>query len=171
MERDKKSFSGGRKYRNDDITVYWKPDACVHASYCYRELIEVFDPGRRPWVDMKGSTTERIIEVVDMCPTEALSWKWNDEPRNKNVGPEHTNHIKYRRPELSEDNEDLIPEEPVSVKIMRDGPVVIKGDFTFIYSGNRKEMKAGIISLCRCDNSHHLPFCDGMHRKTGFEDK
>ena len=79
MKSEDGNFSGGRKYKNDEITVYWKPGACVHASYCYRELIEVFDPGRRPWVDMSGSTTERIIEVVNMCPTEALTWKWNDE--------------------------------------------------------------------------------------------
>ena len=45
-------------------------------------FIEVFDPSRRPWVDMNGSTTERIIEVVNLCPTEALAWKWNDESKN-----------------------------------------------------------------------------------------
>jgi CDGSH-type Zn-finger protein len=54
---------------------------------------------------------------------------------------------------------------------MMDGPIVIKGDFTFQYSGTRKEMKDGIISLCRCGMSNHLPFCDGTHRKIGFEDK
>ncbi len=54
---------------------------------------------------------------------------------------------------------------------MMDGPIVIKGDFTFQYSGNKKEMKDGIISLCRCGASNHLPFCDGAHRKIGFEDK
>ena len=85
MERDK-SLSDERKYTNGEITVYWKPAACVHASYCYRELIEVFDPSRRPWVDMKGASTDRIIEVVNLCPTEALTWKWNDEEKNKNIG-------------------------------------------------------------------------------------
>ena len=69
MERDQNKFSGGRKYSNKEITVYWKPDACVHASYCYRELIEVFDPGRRPWVDMNGALTDRIIEVVNIGRT------------------------------------------------------------------------------------------------------
>jgi len=64
MEINEGQFSGGRKYKNEDITVYWKPSACIHASYCYRELLEVFDPSRRPWVDMNGSTTDKIIEVV-----------------------------------------------------------------------------------------------------------
>jgi uncharacterized Fe-S cluster protein YjdI len=171
MERDKNLFSGGRKYKNNEITVYWKPDACVHASYCYRELIEVFDPGRRPWVDMNGDSSERIIEVVNMCPTEALTWKWNDEDKNKDININQTNHVIFRRPELLEIKETPDSENPVSVKIMMDGPIVIKGDFTFQYSGNKKEMKDGIISLCRCGASNHLPFCDGTHRKIGFEDK
>ena len=171
MERENNHFSGGRKYKNDEITVYWKPAACVHASYCYRELIEVFDPGRRPWVDMNGSSTERIIEVVNMCPTEALTWKWNDEGRNKDIGSDQTNHVIFRRPELIASDESVAEQRPLSVKIMADGPVVIKGDFNLLYSGNTKKVKDGIISVCRCGGTNHFPFCDGTHRKIGFEDK
>lgn len=168
MDRDEKHFSGGRRYRNDDITVYWKPSTCVHASYCYRELIEVFDPSRRPWVDMNGSTTDRIIEVVNLCPTDALAWKYNDEERNKDVGPDQLNHIKFRRPELMTDAEQVPEVAPASVKGMTDGPVVIKGDFTLIYDDNKKEIRNSIISICRCGVSDHQPFCDGQHRKIGY---
>ncbi|MDY0099569.1 MAG: (4Fe-4S)-binding protein [Bacteroidales bacterium] len=170
MESHKK-FSGGRKYSNGEITVYWKPEACVHASYCYRELIEVFDPGRRPWVDMSAASTERIIEVVNMCPTEALSWKWNDEDKNNAIGPEQTNHINFRRPELVNSMQLNQDSDTVSVKIMPDGPVLIKGSFTLLYGGKRKEIKNSIISICRCGASKMLPFCDGHHKIIGFEDK
>lgn len=167
MEQNK-SFSGERKYSNDEITVYWKPGACVHASYCYRELIEVFDPSRRPWVDMKGSSTDRIIETVNMCPTEALTWKWNDNEKNRNVGADQLNHVKFRRPELIQEEKSLTEEIPVSVKIMVDGPIVVKGNFTLAYSGNKKEIHESLVSICRCGSSDHQPFCDGQHRKTGF---
>ncbi len=168
MEKDESKYSGGKKYRNNDITVYWKPSACIHASYCYRELIEVFDPSRRPWVDMNGSTTERIIEVVNLCPTEALSWKWNDDEKNEPVGTDQTNHIKFRRPELMDIKDAANEDLPVTVKIMIDGPIVLKGNFTLAYGDTKKEVREGIISLCRCGASDHLPFCDGRHRKTGF---
>lgn len=169
-EKEGNQFSGGRRYTNGEITVYWKPGACVHASYCYRELIEVFDPGRRPWVDMSGSTTERIIEVVNMCPTEALAWKWNDDEKNKNISLDQTNHIVFRRPELMESTNNEGDERPLSVKVMTDGPIVLKGDFTFVYNGTRKQVKEGILSVCRCGASDHMPFCDGIHRKIGYED-
>ncbi len=167
MENNK-SFSGERKYSNDEITVYWKPGACVHASYCYRELIEVFDPSRRPWVDMKGSSTDRIIETVNMCPTEALTWKWNNDEKNRDVGDDQLNHVKFRRPELMQEETSLNEEIPVSVKVMVDGPIVVKGNFTLAYSGNKKEIHESLVSICRCGSSDHQPFCDGQHRKTGF---
>jgi CDGSH-type Zn-finger protein/uncharacterized Fe-S cluster protein YjdI len=170
MENDNSKNSGGKRYKNDEITVYWKPSACVHASYCYRELIEVFDPSRRPWVDMNGSTTDRIIEVVNLCPTEALAWKWNDDEKNKSVDKEQLNHINFRRPELLNTDNNVPDEQPASVKIMIDGPIVLKGNFTLLYSGNKKEVHENIISICRCGESDHQPFCDGRHRKVGFND-
>jgi uncharacterized Fe-S cluster protein YjdI len=168
MGREESHLSGGKRYRNDDITVYWKPSTCIHASYCYRELIEVFDPSRRPWVDMNGAPTEQIIEVVNLCPTDALSWKWNDEEKNENIESNQLNHIKFRRPELMSKKEPKAEEEPVSVKIMVDGPIVFKGNLTLAYNNTEKEVKNSIISICRCGVSDHQPFCDGKHRKIGF---
>ncbi len=168
MGKEGKYFSGGRQYSNGEITVYWKPSTCVHASYCYRELIEVFDPSRRPWVDMTGASTEKIIEVVNLCPTDALAWKWNDEEKNASVDSDQLNHIKFRRPDLVGMIEKAVGEESVSVKVMVDGPIVLKGSFTLIEGGKEKVVNGTLISLCRCGFSDHMPFCDGRHRQTGF---
>jgi uncharacterized Fe-S cluster protein YjdI len=170
MDNENKKYTGGKKYSNDEITVYWKPSACVHASYCYRELIEVFDPGRRPWIDMEGASTQKIIEVVNLCPTEALAWKWNDESKNGSVDADQLNHIKFRRPELTGIPEPVAEVPPVQAKIMIDGPVVVKGNFTFLYNGITKEIRESMVSICRCGVSDHQPFCDGQHRKIGFND-
>ena len=67
------------KYTNDDITVVWKPNVCIHSSICWKGLIEVFNPKEKPWIKMDGATTERIIEQVKKCPSGALSYFMNDE--------------------------------------------------------------------------------------------
>jgi uncharacterized Fe-S cluster protein YjdI len=159
-----------RTYKNDEITVFWKPTACIHASSCYNELIEVFNPGKRPWIDLKGSTTERIIETVNLCPTEALTWKWNEESQNEFVGSAQMNHIKFRRPELIVKKEEPIS-KPLLIRIMHDGPVVADGTFSIEHDGKKRIVSNSIISLCRCGASRHLPYCDGEHRIIGFVDK
>jgi uncharacterized Fe-S cluster protein YjdI len=64
-----------REYSNGEITVVWKPQVCTHSKKCWKGLLEVFDPRNRPWINMKGSTTEKIIAQVDQCPSKALSYK------------------------------------------------------------------------------------------------
>ena len=68
-----------KKYSNSDITVVWKPDLCVHSTNCWKALLPVFDPRRRPWIDMDGAGTEKIIETVNNCPSKALSYYNNNE--------------------------------------------------------------------------------------------
>ncbi|MBN1107337.1 MAG: CDGSH iron-sulfur domain-containing protein [Bacteroidales bacterium] len=51
---------------------------------------------------------------------------------------------------------------------MRDGPIIIKGNFSLKYGDNEKEIQDSLISICRCGSSEHQPFCDGTHRKKGF---
>jgi uncharacterized Fe-S cluster protein YjdI len=68
------------KYSNEEVTVVWKPDICIHSGICFRGLPEVFDPRRRPWIEMDRSDTERIIQQVKRCPSGALSYFLNDSP-------------------------------------------------------------------------------------------
>ncbi len=64
-----------KSYSNDDITVIWQPALCNHNGNCWKSLGKVFDPSKRPWVNMNGADTKDIIRVVDECPTGALTWK------------------------------------------------------------------------------------------------
>jgi len=66
-------------YKNDDITVVWKPKTCIHAKKCWKELGDVFKPLEKRWIKMDGASTERIIEQVNCCPSGALSYFNNDE--------------------------------------------------------------------------------------------
>ena len=60
-------------YNNDEITVVWKPDMCIHSAICFNGLAGVFDPRRRPWIDLSQADTNSIIEQVKKCPSGALS--------------------------------------------------------------------------------------------------
>ena len=136
-----------REYKNGDITVYWKPKRCIHATTCYKELIEVFNPRKRPWVDMNGAPTEEIIRVVDLCPTKALYYEWNHEKPAEEI-----------------------KQEPLEteIRIMEDGPIVIKGDFSVTDTDGTELRPMKMVSLCRCGASNRLPYCDGTHRKIDF---
>jgi len=138
-----------RKYTNGEITVFWQPRKCIHATTCYRELIDVFNPRKRPWVNMEGASTEEIIRVVKLCPTEALTFTYNSEIPS----------------EVKE------PEELPEVRVMEDGPLVLKGAFR-VFDTDGKELKTlKMTSLCRCGASNNLPYCDGTHRKVGYTGK
>ncbi len=67
-----------KKYTNGEVTIVWKPDLCCHSGICVSELPEVFQRDNIPWIDPMGATTGRIIEQVERCPTEALSYFRND---------------------------------------------------------------------------------------------
>ncbi len=153
-----------RQYTNGEITVFWKPAKCVHATTCFRELIEVFNPSKRPWVDMSAASTQRIIEVTDKCPTDAIVWKYN-----KDLNESQLQAGASSSEEVNPETLATAPKaKPAKITIMKDGPIVVEGEFKVIDS-NGNEMKSMIMtSFCRCGGSHSMPYCDGRHRKIGF---
>ena len=70
------------KYNNGKITVIWKPGICIHSGICFKGLAPVFDPMRKPWIDMSRADTQQIIEQVKKCPSGALSYVKNVEVNN-----------------------------------------------------------------------------------------
>lgn len=61
------------RYTRDEITVVWKPNVCIHSGICARGLPGVFDPKRRPWIDLSQAEKQQIIDQVKKCPSGALS--------------------------------------------------------------------------------------------------
>lgn len=159
-----------RQYTNGEITVFWVPSKCIHATTCFRELIEVFNPGRRPWINMEGATNRRIIEVTNKCPTQAIVWKKNSELTEA----EQANQRHYVKEEvtpetLSEKEVDKPKRiKPTNIRIMKDGPVVVEGKFKIIGGDNEELKPTRMTSFCRCGSSRSMPYCDGTHRKIGF---
>lgn len=150
-----------REYTNGEITVFWRPKECIHATTCFRELRSVFDPGKRPWVNMSGASTEEIIRIVDLCPTNALTYKWNKDLTNTSADSKAENLETIQAPQPST--------TPVTeIRVMPDGPLVVKGEFITIGTNGKEMKKMRITSFCRCGQSNNMPYCDGTHRKVGF---
>jgi uncharacterized Fe-S cluster protein YjdI len=63
------------EYSNGDITILWKPKACIHSAVCVKTLPQVYDPAARPWISPQNATTQQLIEQVGKCPSGALSIK------------------------------------------------------------------------------------------------
>lgn len=57
------------------------------------------------------------------------------------------------------------------VTVRNHGPLRIEGEFTIYDQDGNAFGLAGrtLISLCRCGHSENIPFCDGSHKKTGFQ--
>jgi len=62
-----------KRYSNGEITVVWKPDVCIHSGICARGLARVFDPKRRPWIELHHADSATISAQVARCPSGALS--------------------------------------------------------------------------------------------------
>jgi len=58
----------------------------------------------------------------------------------------------------------------MKITIIENGPIILDTkDRLPIDAGGAKEEKEGPVFLCRCGQSSNKPFCDGTHRKVGFE--
>jgi CDGSH-type Zn-finger protein len=57
------------------------------------------------------------------------------------------------------------------VTVNNNGPLRLEGEFTISDAAGAPFGLAGrtVISLCRCGHSENKPFCDGSHKRVGFE--
>lgn len=133
-----------KEYSNKDLTIVWKPDLCTHSKKCWKELLQVFDPRNRPWINLEGATSERIKKQVKACPSKALSLK-----EDEIISEEKTNQIE--------------------VKCMQNGPLMVMGNVHITNSNGTTEQRKKVTAFCRCGASTNKPFCDGKHNDINFE--
>lgn len=137
-----------KKYTNAEITVVWKPDLCIHATNCFTELPKVFIPYEKPWVNMKGASTDEIIKTVGHCPTNALTFYWNNEKNTEKNEKDKTT---------------------TEISIMKNGPFLVKGSFIIFDTDGNEIVTENTAALCRCGQTKNKPFCDGSHVDAGFK--
>lgn len=136
-----------KKYTNGEVTIVWKNAQCIHSTLCWKGLSDVFNPTERPWIKAEGAPTEAIIEQIKKCPSGALSYYMNDEIESATV----------------EVQAETIVEPTLNGPLMVYGNVVVKD------AAGNETRKNKATAFCRCGQSSNKPYCDGTHRKVGFE--
>jgi len=134
-----------KEYSNGELTVVWKPNLCIHSGTCVKTLPEVYNPEEKPWIKVDLATTEELVSQIKKCPSGALSYLLD----NKHV-EETTGTI-------------------VKVEVMRNGPLLVHGTIQITDADGSEATKDKMTAFCRCGQSSNKPYCNGMHRKVGFE--
>lgn len=122
------------------IDVSFDARRCIHARNCVLGRPEVFVPGTPGgWIFPDKASTERIVQVVESCPSGALAYV------RKDGGAAET------------------PPAVNTLRVREDGPLAIHAD---VRLGDETFFRA---VLCRCGASKNKPFCDGSHSEAGFK--
>jgi uncharacterized Fe-S cluster protein YjdI len=139
--KKQKMDKNDREYSNGEIKVFWKPKECIHAGICLSDLPKVFSLNQTPWINIFAAKTDKIIEVVDACPTDALTYEWIKKGEVKNS----------------------TEEQDVKVTIMKNGPIIINSSCIVTDFDGKKHLRKGVTALCTCSKTKKAPFCDGSH--------
>ena len=61
-------------YSNNDITILWQPDLCIHSGVCVKSLPNVYQPKEKSWIKIENASTLELKEQIKKCPSGALSY-------------------------------------------------------------------------------------------------
>ena len=118
----------------DDLIIRFDSKTCIHARRCVLGLPGVFDPDARPWIKPGDTDPDRIVKVIEACPSGALTYSRKSGPGE--AAPE-TN----------------------TARVWENGPLELHGDLHI--NGQPPRTRA---VLCRCGRTGNPPFCDNSHR-------
>ena len=138
-------MSDKTKFDGEEINVEWDGRLCIHIGECGRSTGDLFVGGRNPWCVPDISTKEEVREIVERCPSGALTYQ-DKEGEPESATEENTIVVAYQGPLYASGNLEIwgIPDDMPGV-----------------------EFRA---ALCRCGKSRNKPFCDNSHVKAGFDD-
>ncbi|HEY5688057.1 MAG TPA: (4Fe-4S)-binding protein [Yeosuana sp.] len=70
-------MSKTKNYTNNEVTIVWEPEKCIHSAICVKGLPNVFKPKEKPWIKIDAASSEELIHQVKSCPSGALSFFMN----------------------------------------------------------------------------------------------
>ncbi len=136
-----------KRYSNEEITVIWKPEKCIHAGICVKTLPKVYDPDTRPWIKPENASGRELQMQIEKCPSGALSYS-------------------LKKPEK---DTDAAPKGIMRVEVVPGGPLLVHGEIDIALTNGVHEHRMRCTAFCRCGASSNKPYCDGTHKSMDFE--
>jgi CDGSH-type Zn-finger protein/uncharacterized Fe-S cluster protein YjdI len=133
------------EYPGAQIDVQWDGRLCIHVGECGGAKGDLFVAGRDPWCVPDTSAKAEVREIVERCPSGALTY------RDKDGAPEQA------------------PAEN-TVTVVYNGPLYVTGDLAIAGAADDMPGVRFRAALCRCGQSRNKPFCDNSHLDAGFRD-
>ncbi|MEZ4272067.1 MAG: CDGSH iron-sulfur domain-containing protein [Myxococcota bacterium] len=134
------------KYTGNSADVLWDERLCIHVGECGRAKGDLFVGGRKPWCQPDLVSVEDVVDVVQRCPTGALT------VARKDGGPSEQ------------------PPAKNTVTVANNGPLYFTGDLHIEGAPADMEGVRFRAALCRCGQSKNKPFCDNAHETANFRD-
>ena len=88
------------------------------------------------------------MKQIDQCPSGALSYYKNSEGKSSA----------------------LDVSELTKVEVIPNGPVRVHGDIEITHSNGAIEKRERITALYRCGIFSNKPYCDGTHKREGWQE-
>jgi len=140
VSKAKKRFSGKQ------VDVDWDGRLCIHIAECGRAKGELFVGGRDPWGQPDLVSQQEVIDVVERCPSGALTYAVKDGTVSERPAPDNT------------------------VTLSCNGPYFLRGEIEIEGAPDDMDGVSFRAALCRCGASNNKPFCDNSHEKADFRD-
>ena len=135
------------RYPGDAVDVAWDKRLCIHVGECTRARNEIFESGRKPWCDPNLAEPADVVEVVERCPSGALTYVPKDGTPVEAPPPENT------------------------IAVANNGPLYAHGDLRIAGAPDDMPGVRTRAALCRCGQSANKPFCDNSHERVEFRDR
>lgn len=122
-----------KTYNSEGIDVYFEPKKCIHAAECVKGLPEVFDTSKRPWINPENSEAQKIADVVERCPSGALTY--------------------HRKDGVSNESHDQ-----TTIRVGEDGEFYVVGNFTLENGSEKLELNRAVLT--NSNETDNPPFYD-----------
>ena len=133
-------------YVAEAITIHDNRGICAHAGRCTDGLKEVFRLRQEPFILATAASAEKIADVIDTCPSGALSYSIGGVEHRDGGG------------------------DPI-VGYVPNGPYVVRGGAAALKDVPQGEgASTRRFALCRCGHSTNKPFCSGAHWNHRFDE-